>query len=83
MRMQRTKVNAGIRKFAVGDFVKHPTKGTGVIDAISSHPFSNVFILSWDGRGERPRRPVCDWFSAPPSMLVLAPPVAVRLKRTR
>lgn len=82
MLLQRAR-KASPPRVSIGDEVTHPVHGRGLVDAIANYPSPVAFILPWNGRGDQPRRPNYDWFSAPVASLTLAPPVSRRLQRTR
>lgn len=83
MLIQRTRPQPPHHLVCIGDVVMHAVHGRGVVDAIANYPKPVAFMLPWDGRGDMPRRPNYDWFSAPVAELVPAPPVGRRLQRTR
>lgn len=88
-RMPEGHRGAGVRvvrrspPITLGDFVSHPTKGTGVVNATVRVGPTYCVVLSWDGRGTRPTFASARKFNAYASELQKAEVPVVKVLRRR
>lgn len=71
------------RSLSVGDYVKHPTKGRGIVVSMSEPPFALHFVEPWEGRGKPPTVFTEKGFMAPSLSLSPTPRPLPYLRRTR